>query len=125
VKPLHCEVSFTPFTAQTPVEPSPCGISLRNFPGKSGRAIVITGHFDSKPMPGHVFLGANDGGSSTGFLLEMARVVNSVTHLDDIYLVWFDGEEAFGEWSDTTARMGAGTWRKFGRAMASCHISKL
>jgi glutaminyl-peptide cyclotransferase len=107
LKTLHCEISSTPFTAQTPVGP----VSVRNiiatFPGRSGRAIVITGHFDSKAMPGHVFLGANDGGSSTGFLLEMARVVNTMSHPDDIYLVWFDGEEAFGEWSDTNGTYGS------------------
>ncbi len=80
---------------------------IARFPGSSGRAIVITGHFDTKPMPGRVFVGANDGGASTGFLLELARVVNSMPHSDDIYLVWFDGEEAFGEWSDTNGIYGS------------------
>jgi len=58
-------------------------------------------------MPGRAFVGANDGGSSTGFLLELARVVNTMSHADDIYLVWFDGEEAFGEWSDTNGIYGS------------------
>ena len=104
---LNCQTSFDGFAAQTPAG----SIAMRNiiakFPGKSGRAIVITGHFDTKPMPGRVFVGANDGGASTGFLLELARVVNSMSHLDDIYLVWFDGEEAFGEWSDTNGIYGS------------------
>lgn len=80
---------------------------IAKFPGQSGRAIVITGHFDTKPMPGRIFVGANDGGASTGFLLELARVVNSMAHEDDIYLVFFDGEEAFGEWSDTNGIYGS------------------
>jgi len=107
LKVLHCQVSFDAFTAQTPAG----GVSMRNiiakFPGSSGRAIVITGHFDTKPMPGRVFVGANDGGSSTGFLLELARVVNTMAHPDDIYLLWFDGEEAFGEWSATNGTFGS------------------
>jgi len=107
LKLLHCQISYDAFTAQTPPGP----VSMRNiiakFPGSSGRAIVVTGHFDTKPTPGMVFLGANDGGSSTGFLLELARVVNTMIHADDIYLVFFDGEEAFGEWSDTNGTYGS------------------
>ncbi|HLG96345.1 MAG TPA: M28 family peptidase [Bryobacteraceae bacterium] len=107
LKPLHCQMSFDAFTAQTPVGAVPMRNIIAKFPGSSGRAIVITGHFDTKPMPGRVFLGANDGGSSTGFLLELAQVVNSTPHADDIYLVFFDGEEAFGEWSDTNGTFGS------------------
>ena len=107
LKPLHCQTSFDVFTAQTPVGPVAVRNIIARFPGKSGRAIVITGHFDTKPMPGRVFVGANDGGASTGFLLEMAHVVNSLSLLDDVYLVWFDAEEAFGEWSDTNGIYGS------------------
>jgi glutaminyl-peptide cyclotransferase len=119
LKPLHCQVSFDAFTAQTPAG----SVAMRNivatFPGTSGRALVVTGHFDSKPIPGKVFVGANDGGSSTGFLLELAQVVNSMSHADDIILVWFDGEEAFGEWSDTNGIYGsahlADKWSREGK----------
>ena len=107
LKTLRCRVSFDAFTAGTPVGQ----VSMRNiiatFPGSSGRAIVITGHFDTKPIPGSVFLGANDGGSSTGLLLELARVVNAMSTSDDVVLVWFDGEEAFGEWSATNGTYGS------------------
>jgi glutaminyl-peptide cyclotransferase len=104
---LNCQTSFDAFAGQTPAG----SVAMRNiiakFPGKSGRAIVITGHFDTKPMPGRVFVGANDGGASTGFLLELGRVVNTMPHADDIYIVFFDGEEAFGEWSDTNGIYGS------------------
>jgi glutaminyl-peptide cyclotransferase len=107
LKGLRCQILFDAFTAQTPAR----AVAMRNiiakFPGSSGRAIVITGHFDTKPMPGRVFVGANDGGSSTGFLLELARVVNTMSSADDIYLVFFDGEEAFGEWSATNGTYGS------------------
>jgi glutaminyl-peptide cyclotransferase len=107
LKPLGCQLSFDAFTAQTPVGPVPMRNIIARFAGSSGQALVITGHFDSKPMPGRVFLGANDGGSSTGFLLELARVVSSMPRRDDILLVWLDGEEAFGEWSDTNGTFGS------------------
>ena len=107
LKPLGCQLSFDAFTAQTPVGAVPMRNIIARFGGSSGQALAITGHFDSKPMPGRVFLGANDGGSSTGFLLELARVVSSMPRRDDILLVWLDGEEAFGEWSDTNGTFGS------------------
>jgi Zn-dependent M28 family amino/carboxypeptidase len=107
LKTLHCQISFDAFTAQTPVGPVAMRNIVAKFPGRSGQALAITGHFDTKPMPGRVFVGANDGGASTGFLLELARVLNSTANSADMYLVWFDGEEAFGEWSDTNGAYGS------------------
>src|SRR6202163_4099595 len=118
LKTLRCQISFDAFTAETPAGRVAMRNIIAKFPGSSGRAVVVTGHFDSKPMPGRVFVGANDGGSSTGFLLELARVMNSMPHADDISLVWFDGEEAYGEWSDTNGIYGsrhlAATWSRDG-----------
>jgi len=80
---------------------------IARFPGSSGRAIAITGHYDTKLFTSFRFVGANDGGSSTGFLLELARVLAGKPRKDDVYLVWFDGEEAFGEWSSTDGVYGS------------------
>ena len=78
------------------------------FPGKSGKAVVFTGHYDTKIMPGaEKFVGANDGGSSTGFLLEMARALARRPRVHDVYLVWFDGEEAIQQWSATDGLHGS------------------
>src|ERR1700722_8365023 len=68
------------------------------FPGKSGRAVAITGHYDTKPSANRAFLGANDGGSSTAVLLELAQALTGQPRVDDVYLIFFDGEEAFGQW---------------------------
>jgi Zn-dependent M28 family amino/carboxypeptidase len=119
LKILHCQVSFDAFTADTPDGRVPMRNIIATFPGGTGRALVVTGHFDSKPMKGRNFVGANDAGSSTGFLLELARVVNSMSHADDITLVFFDGEEAYGEWSDTNGIYGsrhlADKWSREGK----------
>jgi glutaminyl-peptide cyclotransferase len=119
LKTLHCQVSFDAFTADTPDGRVPMRNIVATFPGSSGRALVVTGHFDSKPMKGRNFVGANDAGSSTGFLLELVRVVNSMSHADDITLVFFDGEEAYGEWSDTNGIYGsrhlADKWSRDGK----------
>ncbi len=80
---------------------------IAKFPGTSGKAVAISGHFDTKKIAGVHFLGANDAGSSTGFLLEFARAVAKMSHKDDIYLIFFDGEEALGEWTDTDSCYGS------------------
>jgi Zn-dependent M28 family amino/carboxypeptidase len=37
----------------------------------------------------------------------MAHVLASRPHLDDVYLVWFDGEEAIAQWSDHDSLYGS------------------
>jgi glutaminyl-peptide cyclotransferase len=119
LKADNCQVTEDAFSAKTPASGD---VAMKNiiakFPGKSGRAIVITGHFDTKLFPGRKFVGANDGGSSAGLLLELARVLARQPRSDDVYLVWFDGEEAFGEWADNDSLYGskhlAEVWRKDG-----------
>ena len=100
-----CEVISDRFTAQTPDGPVPMENIIAKFPGKSGRAIAISGHYDTKKMAN--FVGANDGGSSTGVLLELAAALQGRPRVDDVYLVFFDGEEAFHEWTDTDSLYGS------------------
>jgi glutaminyl-peptide cyclotransferase len=102
-----CEVTQDSFTGHTPMGPIAMVNVVARFPGKPGRAVVLTGHYDTKKMVGVRFVGADDGGSSTAFLLEMAETLQGMPHLDDIYLVWFDGEEAFGQWSDSDSLYGS------------------
>jgi len=94
-----CQLTEDAFTASTPLGPVRMVNLIARFAGRSGRAVVFTGHYDTKLMPGIYFVGANDGGSSTGLLVEMARVLAGRQHADDVYLVWFDGEEAIAQWS--------------------------
>jgi Zn-dependent M28 family amino/carboxypeptidase len=95
------------FTASTPKGPVTMQNIICSFPGTSGRTVVFSGHFDTKDLPGRKFVGANDGGSSTGLLLELMRALSSADHKDEIDVVWLDGEEAFGEWSDTNGTFGS------------------
>jgi glutaminyl-peptide cyclotransferase len=115
----ECQVMEDPFTASTPKGAIAMDNIIAKFPGRSGKAIVITGHFDTKLFPGRKFVGANDGGSSTGLLLEMAHALAHQTRVDDVYLVWFDGEEAVREkWEGEDNLYGsrhlAAKWRKDG-----------
>jgi Zn-dependent M28 family amino/carboxypeptidase len=121
LKACKCQVAEDPFTPQTPKGPIAMKNIVAKFPGKSGKAVVITGHYDTKLFPGRKFVGASDGGSSTGLLLELARVLAGQTRTDDVYLVWLDGEEAVRtEWAGEDNLYGsrhlAARWSKDGTA---------
>ncbi len=77
---------------------------LRNVVGRiggPGPTIVIGAHHDTVDEPG--FVGANDGASGVGVVLEIARVVRRLVsegQLSGSYtFVLFDGEEARGDLS--------------------------
>lgn len=107
LKSLNAQISLDNFQGQTPTGAVPMANILVKFAGTSGKAIAVTGHYDTLRKPGIKFVGANDGGSSTGFLLEFARYVSRWKHRDDIYIVFFDGEEAVVHWSGTDSRYGS------------------
>lgn len=107
LKALGCQVIQDDFMASTPLGQTPMKNIIARFPGKSGKIVVITGHYDTKSMPGTYFVGANDGGSSAAFVLEMAKVLAHTPHQDDVWLVWFDGEEAVAQWSDYDSLYGS------------------
>jgi glutaminyl-peptide cyclotransferase len=107
LKPLGGQLILDSFEAQTPDGARSMTNVILKFPGVSGKAIVVTGHYDTLYKPMLHFVGANDAGSSTGFLLEFARVMAHRKHLDDIAIVFFDGEEAVRTWTDTDSLYGS------------------
>jgi Zn-dependent M28 family amino/carboxypeptidase len=71
-------------------------------------AFLLCSHYDTKLFETIRFVGANDGGSSTGLLLELARVIGQRPNLArKIELVFFDGEEAYEIFSDTDGLYGS------------------
>ena len=68
------------------------------IPGPSKDRLVIAGHYDTKLFREFRFVGANDGGSSAAFLVEMARVLKARRNQLTIELLFLDGEEAVVEW---------------------------
>jgi len=84
--------------ASTPAGPIHMVNLIATIPGTSRDRLVIAGHFDTKRYREFRFVGASDGGSSTAFLIEMARVLKARTNPLTIELLFLDGEEALGEW---------------------------
>lgn len=102
-----CQLSEDAFTAATPRGAVAMKNILCRFPGTSGQTVIVTGHYDTKYFPRFSFVGANDGGSSTGFLLELARALNGRKLKNEVCLVWLDGEEAYGDWSEKDSLYGS------------------
>lgn len=75
--------------------------NLRARFGESAWEAKVTGllcsHYDTKLYDSFEFVGANDAGSSSGLLVELARVLGTKpAAASALELVFFDGEEAFG-----------------------------
>ena len=71
-------------------------------------SFLLCSHYDTKMFDTIRFVGANDGGSSTGLLLELARVIGQHPDLArKIELVFFDGEEAFEQFSQKDGLYGS------------------
>ena len=71
-------------------------------------SFLLCSHYDTKTFDTISFVGANDGGSSTGLLIEMARVLaTQPTQAAKTELVFFDGEEAFENFTETDGLYGS------------------
>jgi Zn-dependent M28 family amino/carboxypeptidase len=101
------QVEEDSFRAATPFGSLPMTNLIAKIPGARPQVIIVAGHYETKRFDEFSFVGANDGGSSAAFLLELARVLarrkNALTH----WLVFFDGEEAFQEFSGTDGLYGS------------------
>ena len=85
---------------------------IARFSGDANAAspsFLLCSHYDTKLFDTIRFVGANDGGSSTGLLLELARVLGQHPRLArKVELAFFDGEEAVYEhFSDTDGLYGS------------------
>jgi glutaminyl-peptide cyclotransferase len=97
------------FTASTPAGPLAMTNDIVKFPGSKDGIIVLASHYDTNyPLKDTGYVGANDGGSSTGLLLELANSLRG-KKLDgySVWLVFFDGEEAVKEWTDADSAYGS------------------
>ncbi len=102
------EVVDDDFTADTPAGKLPVHNIIAKFPGARDGIIVIAGHYDTNyPLRQTGYVGANDGGSSTGLLLELANQLRGKKREGySVWLVWTDGEEAVKSWTDTDSVYG-------------------
>jgi Zn-dependent M28 family amino/carboxypeptidase len=97
LKSYGLKVTDDNFDARTPRGTVPMKNISAEVAGEKPGVVIIAGHYDTKLQDG--FVGANDGGSSTAAVLEMARVLAKTRPEYTLWFVLFDGEEAVIEWS--------------------------
>jgi len=99
------KVRFVNLIARFPTQP------------KSTPSFLLCSHYDTKTFDSFRFVGANDGGSSTGLLMELSRVLGQHPNLaGKIELVFFDGEEAYEQFSEKDGLYGS---RYFARQLGT------
>jgi Zn-dependent M28 family amino/carboxypeptidase len=95
------------FTASTPLGPRSMTNLVGVVQGTQPGLILLTNHYDTKYFPEFVFVGANDGGSTTAWMLEMARTLGPQREGCTVWLCFLDGEEAFQTWTETDSLYGS------------------
>ena len=100
------KVTADEFTAQTPAGARRMVNLTAELAGASPDVIIVASHYDTKFFKEFRFVGANDGGSSTGALVEIARAVaagGAGASRFTYRFVFFDGEEALcHDWGECT-----------------------
>jgi glutaminyl-peptide cyclotransferase len=84
------------FIADTPEGKLPVHNIIAKFPGTKDGIIVVASHYDTNyPFRNTPYVGANDGGSSSALLLELANQLRG-KKLEgySVWLVWDDAEES-------------------------------
>jgi glutaminyl-peptide cyclotransferase len=102
------QVEDDAFVADTPEGKFPVRNIIAKFPGTREGIIVIAGHYDTNyPLRNSGYVGANDGGSSTAILLELANQFRRKKREGySVWLLWTDGEEAVRNWTATDSLYG-------------------
>jgi Zn-dependent M28 family amino/carboxypeptidase len=108
------------FTDSTPRGPMKFVNLIATFPSPKNEkgipSFLLCSHYDTKVFDTESFVGANDGGSSNGILLEMGRVLPAHPELAaKVQLVFFDGEEAYVSFTATDGLYGS---RYFAKELA-------
>jgi len=96
LKSYGCPVEEHDFHAPTALGDLAMKNIIVKLRGTSSGIVLYTTHYDTVRIPN--FVGADDGGSGTGTMLELARLFCARKNSLNVWIVFFDGEEAQGNW---------------------------
>lgn len=115
MKNLGWQIETDKFVDKTPLHEN--GLEFENIIAtltpNAPRYLLLACHYDSKYMKDKIFIGATDSAVPCAMLLNIADKLKE--YLDDcmkdnqisLRFVFFDGEEAFVEWTHTDSIYGA------------------
>jgi glutaminyl-peptide cyclotransferase len=92
-----CTVDEDDFHASTPAGPMAMKNIIAKIPGTGQGIILLLTHYDSLGSVPN-FVGAEDSASSTGVMLEIARLLCGKKQANAIWIAFLDGEEAIINW---------------------------
>jgi len=106
----HDQLQQDDFSATTPIGIVPMHNFIVRYPGSASCIYVLASHYDTNySLRNTSYVGANDGASTTGLLMEIANHLRGHTLSGcSVWLVFFDGEEAIrDEWAGTDNTYGS------------------
>jgi glutaminyl-peptide cyclotransferase len=120
LKSFGCLVDEHDFRGSTPLGDIAMKNIIAKIPGTGSGIVLYATHYDTVRLP--QFVGADDGGSGTGTMLELARIfcARKTKSALNTWIVFFDGEEAQENWPDKNSVQWTNTNSTFGsREMAA------
>jgi glutaminyl-peptide cyclotransferase len=106
LKSFGCAADEDDFHSQTPIGQVEMKNIIAKIPGEGTGIILLLTHYDTARIDN--FVGADDGASSTGLMLEIARLLCGGTKQpNSVWVAFLDGEEAQLKWSDTDSVYGS------------------
>jgi hypothetical protein len=97
LKSFGCATDEDSFNAQTPIGTLAMDNIVAKVPGSGQGIVLLLTHYDTLRLDN--FVGAEDSGSSTGLMLEMARILCSQPKQSNaVWIAFLDGEEAQVNW---------------------------
>ena len=106
-----CTLDEDSFHAQTPVGDVAMKNIVAKIPGTGQGIVLLLTHYDTLRLEN--FVGAEDGGSSSGLMLEMARLLCGKAQQNAVWIAFLDGEEAqavvngVAQWTDEDSVYGS------------------
>jgi glutaminyl-peptide cyclotransferase len=118
LKSYGCPVEEHDFHGSTDLGEVAMKNIIVKIPGSGPNIVMFATHYDTVRIPN--FVGADDGGSGTGTMLELARLLCSRKGALNVWIVFFDGEEAQGQWTNRESVQWTATDSTYGsREMAA------
>jgi glutaminyl-peptide cyclotransferase len=118
LKSFGCKVTEHDFHASTPIGELRMKNILVEIPGTGPDIVIFGTHYDTVRLPN--FVGADDGGSGVGTMMELGRALCSRRGKLSVWIAFFDGEEAQGQWTDRNSIQWTATNNTYGsREMAA------
>lgn len=108
LKGFGCAVDTDDFHSPTPIGDLGMENIVAKIPGTGQGIILLLTHYDTVRLDN--FVGADDGGSSSGLMLEMARLLcgASAKQPNAVWIAFLDGEE--DQMNFTSAQQAQNTW---------------